>query len=103
MSGMGMGGQEQPDTEGIGPDQEALSTSENPTLLVEAETTSIAVSADPGNTDPIYIGFSENVDDTTGFPLAPGAGISFDLDCSSAPIWAHAVTDGDVISFIGTS
>jgi len=56
-----------------------------------------------GNEGVIYIGFDEDVDDESGFPLEPGQSIGLDIQNRSQGIWAYAEVPGDQVRFIATN
>lgn len=61
------------------------------------ETESIAIKAVDGK---IYIGFDDQVDDTNGYPLDEGQGISFDLDVDQDGLFAFPETSGNEVRWI---
>lgn len=101
MAGMGISGQDQPDNNAAN-GQEIIQNADQPQVLLTEDSGSVAVQAHPDNNGTIYIGFSDDVDSITGFPLAAGSGVSMDLDVSEQPLWVVSSTVGDVAAWILT-
>lgn len=58
----------------------------------------LAVRAATGNNGPVYIGFDSSVDDTKGFELPAGSGLSIPVDDVS-DIYFYANNNGDSVSW----
>lgn len=98
----GMSGQDQPDTVGVGPGQHIIDTGTTPNVILNEEVGSIALNTPSTNNGTVYVGYSDSLDDTTGFIMEAGSGLSLDLDTSEQAIWVYGTSDGDIVSFIGT-
>jgi hypothetical protein len=55
------------------------------------------------NSGPIYIGWDEEVDDISGFPLEDGQSLTMDLDASDQGIYFFAPAVGDSVRVLATN
>lgn len=77
------------------------STSEpEPIFNLGVESGSIAIRAHPNNSGIIYVGWDDQVDSTTGFPLNAGESISMELDVSNQEVYAIPDTGNDEVRVI---
>lgn len=91
-------GKEAPATNGEDYDRVVLSSNEPEAIFdIGTETTFIIIQSDSDNGGDIHIGWDDNVDDTTGFPLEPGDILTATLDVSEQNIWAYALNNNDII------
>lgn len=96
------GGSEVPASEGAAYGRSELEGSNEPELLlpVGSETTSWILKAESGNNSTIYVGWDEDVDVDTGFPLGPKESLSVDLNNVNQPVWGVSNDSGDAVRFI---
>lgn len=66
----------------------------------DSHTSGIFVRAFPNNDEFIYIGWSEDVSPDNGIPLAPGEGLSFNIDNFHEPLHIIATEIGDSVSYV---
>lgn len=102
MGSIGGSGLNQPATDGIDYDNQALTTSAEE-LTIAGESGSVLLRAHPNNSDIIFIGWDDSVTTSNGMPLESGDFISLDVDISQVSIFAIAISGGDRVRWITTN
>ena len=102
MANGSVSGHDVPSNEGFGPGGVAFVSTDEAERLVPlgTETSTVAVKALEDNEGVIYVGYTDDVDSSNGFPLSAGQGVSFDLDANQQGIFAAADTVGDEVRWI---
>lgn len=92
----------QPSTEGTGYGSTVLDSANTPKRIFEVgqQSGSIIMRADLSNSNPIFLGFDDNVTVNNGFPLEAGDSISIDLDVRSQDIFFVGAGAGDSIRWL---
>lgn len=97
-------GIDQPSTEGTGYDGQQLPQDEATRVMpADLESGSYVVMADPGNDESIYLGWDDEVDESSGVPLGPGTGLAIDMDNQTQNLWAYSGTTGDRVAYMATN
>jgi len=105
MSGsVGGEGLNQPATSGEGYGQTDVGSGDA-VLAIPAgvESGSYVVRALESNSGPLWFGWDEDVDDSTGFPLYPSNSLSADIDNSSQPLYVYSAAGGDTLAYIASN
>lgn len=72
-------------------------------LSSDVETGSVAVRAPETNDEPVYIGFDDDADSNSGFPLYAGDVVSLDINSSYQGLWVYAEFSGQEIRVMALS
>lgn len=104
MSGgsISLSGKDTPSTEGVGYGRQVFSTAQDAERIfaLGQETGAVLVRANPDNSDDIYVGFDDDVDNNNGFPLQKGESIEMDMDIDKQNLWGYAMSANDDVRFL---
>lgn len=96
-----------PPSDGVGYDKVVISDTSTPIELVgPAEGAgSVVVRSwqSGGNSGTIYVGWDNQVDSSTGFPLEDGDSITLEISTESQSIWIIGDTQNDEVRYLATN
>lgn len=102
MSGVDGGSSNTPATNASEESTVLFASANDPQALFDSDTSSesIAVTANPDNSDTVFVSFIDEMTTDEGTPLEPGATFSADVDVFAAPIYGIAESAGDEVRIV---